>query len=96
MIKGINYQDKLSSAPAISNMIKKASDHLKIACVYTLKTNIYLKNLKEEVDGQLLWNLAIFVKKINNLRTRKTSMNIFGKKGQCSVSGTQVNSWSME
>lgn len=29
MIKGINYQDKLSSAPAINNMIKKASDHLK-------------------------------------------------------------------
>lgn len=56
MIKGINYQDKLSSAPAINNMIKKASDHLKIACVYALKTNIYLKNLKEKVDGQLLRN----------------------------------------
>uniref|UniRef100_K1RE73 Uncharacterized protein n=1 Tax=Magallana gigas TaxID=29159 RepID=K1RE73_MAGGI len=36
-------------------------------------------NLKEKVDGQLLRSIAIFVKKINNLRTRKTSMNIFGK-----------------
>lgn len=32
-------------------MIKKVSDYLKIVCVYILKINIYLKNLKEKVDG---------------------------------------------